>query len=48
MQFTFSEEETLLQESVSGFLATHGGSAAVRKAMESKRCQQPLAGKTQS
>ncbi len=35
MQFTFSEEETLLQESVSGFLATHGSSAAVRKAMES-------------
>lgn len=34
MQFTFSEEETLLQQSVSGFLASHAGSAAIRKTME--------------
>jgi alkylation response protein AidB-like acyl-CoA dehydrogenase len=36
MQFTFNEEETLLQESVSGFLASHGSSAAMRSAMESE------------
>lgn len=34
MQFSFSEEETLLQESVSGFFASHVSSAAVRKTME--------------
>ncbi len=36
MQFSFNEEETLLQESVSGFLASHGSSAAMRSAIDSE------------
>ncbi|GAD47398.1 putative acyl-CoA dehydrogenase [Caenibius tardaugens NBRC 16725] len=42
MQFTFNEEETLLQESVSGFLASHGSSAAVRSAMDSELGYDPV------
>lgn len=41
MQFTFSEDEALLERSVSGFLATHVGSAQVRKAMESAEGYDP-------
>ncbi|OCC22490.1 hypothetical protein MB02_16665 [Croceicoccus estronivorus] len=36
MQFTFSEDETLLQQSVAGFCTTHGSSASTRKVMETE------------
>lgn len=41
MQFAFSQEEALLQQSLAGFVAQHGTSAAVRAAMESEAGYDP-------